>query len=186
MPFPPAKSAKPETATAVAILILVINMDFKTPSVRTATWVETTPRVALRPSAISPAAFEVDSTSRYGRLVTRGLCEIMNAVTLAEGASGSRLRRLAKRVRPRERRPETVPIGQPSRIAASLCDFSSRSQRMIGTRYFSGRRVSSRSSWSLRSWPSLFGTLNGSGKGSTVRSRASRLSRVARAFKAVR
>ena len=71
------------------------------------------------------------------RLVDVGVVRTSSDLPVAE--------RLVSIDRALDRRLDTVPIGQPSWLAASLCVRPSRSHRTMGVRYFSGRRLNSRS-----------------------------------------
>src|SRR5262249_21960123 len=64
MATPPART--PTSSTAVAILSLVNNMVFNTPSVRAATLAETSPAGAARPAPNRIAALTVDPTNGDG------------------------------------------------------------------------------------------------------------------------
>ena len=100
-------------------------------SVSLAACAETTPcATLLGPNAA--AASTVAETSAGGRLV--GAEPRTNQSGRPESARSRRESRSASIALPRDSRPETVPIGQPSSRPACLWVLPSSSQRMIGSR----------------------------------------------------
>ena len=76
-------------------------------------------------------------------------------------------------------------MGQPSCSAASLWVLPSNSQRTMGMRYFSGRRLNSRSKLGQASSGCSTLAASGSGMSDTWLSRTRRLALIALAFMAV-
>ena len=120
-----------------------------------------------------------------GMLADAASCATRTASDPAESDMPCWVSRLASIAFALDNRPETVPMGHPSRSAASRWDLPSNSHRTMGMRYLSGRRLNSRSShsvWSSR-WSS--DTVSCSGMSVTWLSRIRLFALVDLAFKAV-
>ena len=89
------------------------------------------------------------------------------ASVATDGAAPALASRLASRIFALDSRPETVPMGHPSRSAATLSVVPCNSQRTMGMRYLSGRRLNSRSNSPSRSSRCCSPTAPGSGIAST-------------------
>ena len=180
---PPApRAAIPRTRnTAIALLILVSNMDFTTPSVKAMTLAERRTLAAAPSAADKHAAVTVATTRSAG---TQAEAAPSNATVTRAPGKPRRASRFASMLLPRARRLATVPSAQPSWRATSLRVFPSRSHRTTAARYFSANCPSS---WSSTGHSSAHGFSSGSTVlGSTVASLARRRTAALRASRAVR
>ena len=112
---------------------------------RVATLAEITPSAAALPAASRPAALIVPDTNEAGTHADAALVSSAADKAPSDKTTPRRTRRFASSARPRASRPATVPSGQPRCFAASRRVLPSRSQSTMGSRYFSGRQLSSSS-----------------------------------------
>ena len=111
---------------------------------RTTASIDDQASVAAPPAANRVAALTVDDTNPLGTLADAiPRFSANNTSDPTVGATPRCVSRFASIALPRDKRPETVPIGQPSRSAASPCDFPSSSHSTMGLRYLSGNLLSS-------------------------------------------
>ena len=141
-----------------------------------------TPVAVACPRAKGSAAWIVRWISGAGTAAVAASSPSATASMPAGSAIPRLVSLLARIARARDSRPETVPTGQPSRSAASLCPRPSRSHRTTGARYLSGRRLSSRSISPHKSSAWADGTVAGSGMAVTCLSRDRRRPLMARAL----
>ncbi len=176
-----------ETARSIAMATLSLpsSMIFRTSPVRAITSAETTPAVTAPSGAIGLAARAMGSINRGGMPADADSRASSTASDPTERDTPGRASRFASIDLALDRRLDTVPIGQPSWLAASLRDLPSSSHRTMGMRYFSGRRLNSASSRSVRSSVRPCDTTSGSGTAGIGISRARRLALIALAFIAV-
>src|SRR5262249_46409036 len=115
------------TMTQVTVLSFAWNIARTTPSVRAATWAETTP--AARPAASKLAALIVDATSAGGADADADPADNTSATELPDNTTPRRPSRLHNTALALASRLASLPSGIPSCRAASLRVMPPRSHR---------------------------------------------------------